>query len=173
MSQFNNKKYFINITLASLLSCLGLISNSALAHSNNCFEKVNIEAGFIGFTEPKNSKLGEWYKNTFDLTTAKEFTFPDGSVTGVLMNKDEFIVEVFYRDDAKKATDIAALDKHHVTGVMKFGLFTDADLPKLKQCLTNKGVNATRIWKDKNLHVDMLQVTDPSDNVIEIITRQK
>jgi len=173
MNLFKSKKHFINIVLASFTFSLSLISNSAMAHSDNCFDNVNIEASFIGFTEPKSSKLGEWYKNTFGLATAKEFSFPDGSVTGILMNKGEFIVEVFYRDDAIKATDIPALDKHHVTGVMKFGLFTNADLPKLKQCLTNKGINATRIWKDKNLHVDMLQVTDPSNNVIEIIARQK
>jgi len=173
MNLFKKNNYFLGRALAPFILSAGLISNYAAANTNNCFESVNIEPSFIGFTETKNSNLGEWYKNTFGLTVVKEFTFPDGSVTGVLMNKGEFIVEVFHRDDALKATDVVELNKHQVTGVMKFGLFTDANLPQLKQCLTKSGVNATRIWKDKNLHVDMLQVTDPSGNVIEVIARQK
>jgi hypothetical protein len=172
MNFFNKSKGYLNFILAPVILSVGLISNSAFAHTGNCFDNIKIEPSFIGFTEPKKSNLGEWYKNTFGLTTVKEFAFPDGSVTGILMNKGEFIVEVFHRDDALKAANIVELNKHQVTGVMKFGLFTDADLPKLKQCLTKSGVNATRIWKDKNLHIDMLQVTDPSGNVIEVITRK-
>jgi len=164
------KVTFVKVALTLSVS---LISNSTFAHTQSCFESINIEPSFIGFTETKDNKLGDWYKDTFALTTVKEFSFPDGSVTGVLMNKGEFIVEVFYRNDAVKATDIDALKKHHMTGVMKFGIFTDANLDKLKQCLVEKGIKATRIWKDKNLHLDMLQVTDPSNNVIEVITRQK
>jgi hypothetical protein len=171
LSKKNNNS--ISGVLTPFILSVWLISSGAAAQAANCFDNIKIEPNFIGFTEPKKSNLGHWYKNTFGLTTVKEFAFPDGSVTGILMNKDEFIVEVFHRDDALKATDVIELNKHQVTGVMKFGLFTNADLPKLKQCLTQSGVNATRIWKDINLHVDMLQVTDPSGNVIEVITRQK
>ncbi|NQZ81971.1 MAG: hypothetical protein HRT52_13230 [Colwellia sp.] len=173
MNAFFKIKQQVNLVKLTLTFSLYLISNSTLAQTQSCFKHVNIEPSFIGFTEPKNSNLGDWYKKTFGLTTVKEFTFPDGSVTGVLMNKDEFIVEVFYRDDAVKVTDIEALKEHHITGVMKFGIFTNANLDKLKQCLVKSAIKATRIWKDKNLHVDMLQVTDPSNNVIEIISRQK
>ena len=57
-------------------------------------------------------------------------------------------------------------------GINKVGIFTNADLPTLKHCLIEAGVKASRIWQDKNLAVDLLQVMDPDGNVLEIITRK-
>jgi hypothetical protein len=72
---------------------------------------VKIEPNFIAFTAKKGSKLVDWYKRTFGLETLKDFAFPDGSVTGTLMRKDEFAVEVFYRDDAVDKMDVAPSSK--------------------------------------------------------------
>jgi len=72
------------------------------------------------------------------------------------MNKGGFIIEVFYRSDAMKVTDLEAMKEHHITGVMKFGIFINSNLDKLKQCLVETSIKAKRIWKDKNLHIDML-----------------
>ena len=58
---------------------------------NNCLNKISLEPSFIAITTHKNSKLGEWYKNTFGLEIVKEFAFFNGITTGVLMKKDEFI----------------------------------------------------------------------------------
>ena len=57
-------------------------------------------------------------------------------------------------------------------GVNKVGIFTNANLPALKSCLNKIGVEATRIWQDKNLGIDLLQVIDPDGNVLEIISRR-
>ena len=57
-------------------------------------------------------------------------------------------------------------------GISKVGIFTNADLPRLKKCLVNAGINATRIWHDKNLAIDLLQVIDPDGNLFELITRR-
>ncbi len=121
----------------------------------------------------KGSQLGDRYKKTFGLKVVKEFAFPDGSVTGVLMHKDEFVVEVFYRDDLLDKKN-NTLDSNTVrwAGISKFGIYTDTGLPHLKQCLKKHGVQATRIWKDKNLGIDLLEVIDPNQNILEIIQRR-
>jgi len=99
---------------------------------------VKIEPGFIAFTAAKDSQLGNWYQETFDLKIVKEFTFPDGSVRGILMRKAEFVVEVFYRNNALNKQNYASkAELEQWTGVAKFGIYTDADLPQLKQCLNN------------------------------------
>ena len=54
---------------------------------------------------------------------------------------------------------------------MKFGIYTNANLKILKQCLNNNGVNAGRIFNDKKLNIDLLQVIDPEQNILEIISR--
>ena len=152
--------------------CLALVSTNLYAQSPSCFDEVNLEPGFIAFTTKKHSKLADWYKRVFDLETAKEFSFPDGTVTGVLMHKEEFVVEVFNRDDALQGLDYVpgALPEQWL-GVTKYGVYTDADLTALKQCLENQGVKAGRIFNDKKLGIDLLQVVDPELNVLEIISR--
>lgn len=153
--------------------CLFSLNSLALPQSQSCFYQVKIEPAFIAFTASKNSQLGAWYKKTFDLETVKEFAFPDGSVTGILMRKEEFIVEVFYRDEVHEKIDYAPKSKtEQWTGVMKSGFYVNADLIQLKQCLLEQGVQATRIWQDKKLGIDLLQVIDPNKNVLEIIQRR-
>gem|GEM_PF-2433695 len=160
------------ISLGVLSVCLALVSTNLSAQSQSCFDEVKLEPSFIAFTTNKQSKLADWYKRVFGLETVKEFSFPDGSVTGVLMHKEEFVVEVFNRDNA--------LDGHNYVpdavpeqwlGVSKYGVYTNADLPILKQCLEDQGVKAGRIFKDKKLGIDLLQVVDPELNVLEIISR--
>ena len=56
-------------------------------------------------------------------------------------------------------------------GFMKFGVYTDTNLPILKKCLKNQGVKVGRIFSDKKLDIDLLQVVDPELNVLEIISR--
>ncbi len=140
----------------------------------NCLSEISLEPSFIAFTTHKNSELGDWYKTTFGLEIIKEFAFPDGSATGVLMKKDEFVVEVFYRNDALKKNDLKPdSNPEQWSGFMKFGFYTNANLIALKACLKRKNINAGRIFRDDNLGVDLLQVTDPEGNVLEIISRLK
>lgn len=157
-----------------LISAL-IISFNAIGQNkkpNNCLSKVHLEPTFIAFTTHKGSELGNWYKNTFGLEIVKEFAFPDGSITGVLMKKDEFVVEIFYRNDALKKSDLESdSNPEQWSGFMKFGFYTDANLVDLKACLKRKNINAGRIFKDENLGVDLLQVIDPEGNVLEIISR--
>ena len=142
------------------------------AQAASCFAEVHLEAGFVALTTNRQSELAAWYRQTFGLEIAKEFAFPDGKVTGVLMRKDEFVVEVFNRDDALIGTSLVpAAQGEQWTGLMKFGVYSDADLLLLRQCLRGQGVAATRIFKDTNLNVDLLLVTDPEGNFIEIISR--
>ncbi len=141
---------------------------------SNCLSKTLLEPSFIAFTTHKDSELGTWYKNTFGLEIVKEFAFPDGSVTGVLMKKDEFVVEIFYRNDALKKSDLKPnSNSEQWSGFMKFGFYTDANLIDLKACLKSENINAGRIFRDDNLGIDLLQVIDPEGNVLEIISRLK
>jgi len=148
------------------------ITNSAI-QSKECFANIKLEANLIAFTAGKGSSLANWYQQVFDLKTVKEFAFPDGKTTGVLMHKNDFIIEVFFKEEllvAKEQVPQSSADQWQ--GVNKIGIFSNADLPKLKHCLNTIGVNATRIWKDKNLGIDLLQVVDPDGNVLEIISRR-
>lgn len=141
---------------------------------NNCLDKVHLEPSFIAFTTHKNSELGNWYKNTFGLEIVKEFSFPDGSATGILMKKKEFVVEIFFRNDALIKSKLKPdSNSEQWSGFMKFGFYTDANLVTLKACLKNKDINVGRIFKDDNLGVDLLQVIDPEGNILEIISRHK
>ena len=141
---------------------------------NNCLDKVNLEPSFIAFTTHNNSELGSWYKNTFGLEIVKEFSFPDGSATGILMKKGEFVIEIFYRNDALKKSKLKlGSNSEQWSGFMKIGFYTDANLVTLKTCLKNKNINVGRIFKDDNLGVDLLQVIDPEGNILEIISRHK
>jgi uncharacterized glyoxalase superfamily protein PhnB len=57
------------------------------AQTQSCFDKVSLEPSLIAFTPTKDSTLADWYKQVFGLETVKEFSFPDGTVTGSLMHK--------------------------------------------------------------------------------------
>jgi len=88
------------------------------------------------------------------------------------MHKEEFVVELFNRDDVLERHDYAPdASPEQWQGVAKYGAYTNADLPILKQCLKDQGVKAGRIFKDKNLGIDLFQIVDPELNVIEIISR--
>lgn len=140
----------------------------------NCLSNISLEPSFIAFTTHKNSGLGDWYQNTFGLEIVKEFTFTDGSATGILMKKDEFVVEIFYRNDVLIKSDLMPdSNAEQWSGFMKFGFYTNTNLIQLKECLNSKTIHAGRIFRDDNLGVDLLQVLDPEGNVLEIISRVK
>lgn len=149
-------------------------TSKVYANDSTCFSRVIIEPGFIAFTSKKSSKLAGWYQTLLGLNIVKKFSFPDGSINGVLMHKGEFIVEVFNRDDALEQQDYVPTAKpEQWSGVMKFGIYTNANLATLKQCLNKRGINAGRIFNDAKLNIDLLQVIDPELNVLEIISRSK
>ncbi|SFC67644.1 VOC family protein [Pseudoalteromonas denitrificans] len=164
-----NKSKILNVTFSvqTLIFLISIISSSSIAQANSCFERKNLEPSFIAINSYKGSNLGKWYQDVFNLKTVKEFAFEGGSATGVLMHNDEFIVEVFFY----KNGDVNKQKPQTKSGIKKFGMFTNIDLQKLKTCLNAKGVKATRIYNDKNLNIDLLQVIDPSNNVFEIIKR--
>lgn len=58
-------------------------------------------------------------------------------------------------------------------GFMKFGVYTNADLPTLKECLLSNGHIAGRIFSDEKLGIDLLLVIEPERNIIEIISRNQ
>lgn len=157
----------IIVVLVLMTSCI-----IQAQETETCFDAVKLEPAFIAFSTSKDSKLGTWYQETFGLEIVKEFSFPDGSVTGVLMKRDEFVVELFYRKNGYDTKDYVPNSKSDEwKGFMKFGMYTNANLKELRDCLKKKGVNAGRIYNDKNLKVDLLQVIDPEGNVLEIISR--
>lgn len=156
-----------------ILSFLSIfIGTDAYAQSGTCFDDIKLEPTFLALTSNKDSELGGWYLRLFDLEIAKEFSSPDGAVTGVLMHRGDFIVEVFYRADMLQTSD--QTHESNATprrGIMKVGIFTDANLLELQHCLKLQGTNAGRIFNDEKLGIDLLLVTDPDQNVLEIISR--
>lgn len=166
--------YFGVFIMSSLLntSAQAKMDSTQAAAQQSCFAAVTLEPSFVAFTTKKHSTLAQWYKNVFGLKIAKEFSFPDGSVTGVLMNKGEFVVEVFNRSKALEGKDDqASANTEQWMGIAKYGIYTNAELSSLKQCLIKQGVKAGRIFVDNNLGIHLLQVSDPEENVMEIISR--
>ena len=162
----------MSFSIASCSSSHMLASSQTTPQSQHCFSGVQLEPSFIAFTTSAGSRLDEWYKDTFALEVAKTFASPDGRMSGVLMHRDEFIVEIFYLADVLSRNEFAPTSNpSQWEGIRKFGVYSDADLLVLKQCLIDQGVNAGRIFKDDNLNVDLLLVTDPEQNTIEIIRR--
>ena len=165
------RKSEVIIAFALMLSFITFAQTNKNLKST-CFESVHIEPGFIAFSTSKNSQLGKWYQDVFGLEVVKEFAFPDGSVNGVLMKRNEFVVELFYRDNILERKTFKPESKtEQWKGVMKVGVYTNANLPKLKKCLKNRGLKAGRIFNDTTLNIDLLHVTDPEGNAIEIISR--
>jgi len=164
--------FILGLTFVSNLAAANTVNDNAI-ETEKCFANIELEASLIAFTAGKGSSLANWYQQVFDLKTVKEFAFPDGKTTGVLMHKNDFIIEVFFKEEllvAKEQVPQSSADQWQ--GVNKVGIFSNADLPQLKQCLNTIGVNATRIWQDKNLGIDLLQVIDPDGNVLEIVSRR-
>lgn len=168
--------WFISSMLIMAFTCNQVSANTLNTKPSEavqCFDNVQLEASLIAFTAAKGSSLANWYQRVFKLNTVKEFAFPDGKTTGILMHKDDFIIEVFFKEEllvAKEQVPQSLAEQWQ--GVNKVGIFTNADLPALKKCLNQSGVKAGRIWQDKNLAVDLLQVIDPDGNVLEIINRR-
>ena len=147
---------------------------NAQSKNENCFKNVKLESGFVAFSSSQKSNIANWYQKVFDLEIVKEFTFPDGTITGKLMKKDEFAIEVFNRKKIFKRKDYKPISKSEEwKGIMKFGIYTNANLPSLKKCLKNNNINAGRIFKDINLGINLLLIRDPEGNLIEIISRIK
>lgn len=175
LKQLKLATFYFGAAMASFWLSTSTQANETEVHAashQSCFTAVTLEPSFVAFTTTKHSTLAQWYKKVFGLKTVKEFSFPDGSVTGVLMNKDEFVVEVFNRSKALDGRDYQPrANAEQWLGVAKYGVYTNAELPSLKQCLIKQGVKAGRIYVDNNLGIHLLQVTDPEANVVEIISR--
>jgi len=161
------------LLIASLVAAMPVLAHTeAIPTKPNCFANVTIEPGFVAFTTHKKSTLDQWYRRVFNLKTIKEFSFPDGSVDGLLMRRDEFVVEVFKRDDVLQGKTLKPKAKpSQWAGVKKVGIYSNAKLDTLKLCLLQQGVQAGRIYDDKNLGIRLLHVTDPESNNLEIISR--
>ncbi|WP_224484723.1 VOC family protein [Robertkochia aurantiaca] len=155
-----------------LLAALTLSLKASAQEQHSCFYNVALEPAFIAFNTHKNSELDKWYKNTFGLEVVKEFEVPDGSATGIIMRKDDFIVEIFFRNHTAELHEKKDNTRSKPGGgIMKIGLFTDASLTDLKDCLNNNSGKAGRIFRDQELGIDLLHLTDPEGNVLEIISR--
>lgn len=171
--EIHKKKLMLSSFFSLTLLFTSINSQGNEREQNNCFTGVNIEPGFVAFTSNQGSDLASWYKKIFQLNTVKEFSFPDGSVTGTLMQRRGFIVEVFNRKVPIIPEDIKPNNhRSDWNGFMKVGIFTDADLSSLKACLVNHNVKATRIYDDQKLKIKLLQVIDPENNFLEIISRK-
>jgi hypothetical protein len=99
-----------------------LISAAVSAQPRSCFDQVTLEPSLIAFTTNRDSDLADWYQRIFGLKITKEFSFPDGSVTGTLMHKDEFVLEIFNRDDIFEGLDyVPGASSEQWRGVMHLG----------------------------------------------------
>lgn len=153
---------------------IGIICFSQISERDgrNCFSELEFESGFIAITTSKDSELGDWYKESFDMEQIKEFASADGNSTGIILRKNQFVVEILFRNDLIERKDSgpgAGNEKWY--GLQKFGVYTNADLLELKQCLLENGINAGRIFRDSELGEDLLLVKDPEGNMMEIISR--
>lgn len=164
------KKYLISLVLLITVSvCFSQISKD---EHQNCLDNHKIESGFIAITTHENSDLAEWYQNSFGMEQVKYFESADGNSRGVILRKDKFVVEIIFRRDLVKRKAVRPQVKNEEwDGLLKFGVYTDANLLELKDCLLRNGINAGRIFKDKELKEDLLLVRDPEGNMMELISR--
>jgi hypothetical protein len=161
----------INCWLLALTIFFCGLSNTANAQitdvkNGQCFKNTNFAPTFFALNSNEGSHLGSWYKSVFGLQTVKEFAFPNGYATGELMKNNHLAIEIFY------LSQLNSLDGPS-KGYMKVGIHQDANLQTLKSCLLGIGVAAGRIFKDENLDLDLLYVTDPDGNGLEIIAPRK
>lgn len=163
----------LGLLIFSLAAALPVQAHTeTIQPSTNCFANVTLEPGFVAFTSHKKSTLDQWYRRVFNLEIVKEFSFPDGSVDGLLMKNNELVIEIFKRDDVFEGKTFSPKAKPaQWAGVKKVGIYSNAKLDTLKQCLLKQGVQAGRIYDDKNLGIRLLHVTDPESNNLEIISR--
>jgi hypothetical protein len=134
--------------------------------NGQCFKNTNFAPTFFALNSKEGSHLGSWYKSVFGLQTVKEFALPNGTATGELMKNNHLAIEIFY------LSQLNSLDGPS-KGYMKIGIHQDSNLQTLKSCLLGIGVAAGRIFEDENLNLDLLYVTDPDGNGLEIIAPRK
>jgi len=163
-NEMNNYKGF-SLRVLVLSWFLSASVNAQQQQYVYCFEGIKISPSFIALETAFDSNLHQWYKQLFQLKKVKEFTFPDGNTKGVLMERDDFVVEVFNKKSLNERAQRVG------KGVMKFGFFADANLHNLQSCLKAQKIKAKRIFKDKNLKASLLLIEDPEGNYFEVIVK--
>ena len=169
-------KHFVNSLLsvaAPFIATVSLLLSGSAKAKGNCFDDINIEPGFVALTSSRESNLADWYKDLFNLEVVKTFGSGEQATTGVLMKKGEFALEVFNKKYPVIPEQLKPkIHRSNWNGISKVGVYTSANLDKLKSCLVADGVKATRIFDDTNLNIKLLLVIDPENNYLEIITRK-
>ncbi|MCM8567758.1 hypothetical protein NE848_00075 [Gramella jeungdoensis] len=165
-----NRKYFVSLIFLVIgFICFSQIPNKK---SQNCFSKLEFESGFIAITTSKDSDLANWYRQNFGMEQVKEFTSANGNSSGIILRKDKFVLEILFRNKLIERKQFRpGAQNEEWDGLLKFGVYTNADLLVLKQCLLERGVNAGRIFRDDELGEDLLLVKDPEGNMMELISR--
>ncbi|TBW27387.1 VOC family protein [Gramella sp. KN1008] len=161
-----NKKSFLNLIFLILVTTA--FSQAPVEKPHDCFNELKFESGFIAITTHYNSELAKWYEESFGMNSIKEFTSKDGRSFGIILRRDQFVVEIIH---AKELKENQGPSSEVRSGLLKFGVYVNADLFSLKDCLLKEGVKAGRIFRDEELGEELLLVRDPEGNMIEIISR--
>lgn len=164
-----NKKLFFKLICLLLLSIK--LPVWAQSPSQECFENIEFQKGFLALNTSYDSELANWYKSNFDMETVKEFASSNGESFGIILKKDEQIIEIIH----SKSTSEADISQGHVqssghAGFQKGGIFTESDLQDLQRCLKAAGISAGRIYHDRELKLKLLHLIDPEGNQFEIIS---
>lgn len=161
-----NKKYFLGLVF--LIMGTNSFAQIPGEKHHDCFDDLKFESGFIAITTHDKSELAQWYKETFGMNSIKEFTSKDGSSSGIILRRDQFVVEIIKSKEIRESKEQSPEVRR---GLLKFGVYVNADLASLSECLLKEGVNAGRIFNDEELGEELLLVKDPEGNMIELISR--
>lgn len=162
-----NKIYFLPV-LFSLVINYPSWAQSAIS---NCFEDIELKKGFVALNTTYDSRLVDWYQSTFGMEVVKEFNSSNGESFGIILQKDEHLVEIIHNKSiSKKDITHRIIQASENAGYRKIGIFTNADLENLRECLKTVPIDAGRIYHDMELKIKLLHLIDPEGNQIEIIS---
>lgn len=160
--------HFLRISFGLLFSFFSLFSYSQ-KDNQSCFADLDMESGFIAINTHSNSDLADWYRENLGMRIVKEFDSHDQQLKGIILKKDNFVVEILFRKELSASENSVERSKN--AGLMKYGVFINKDLETLKNCLLAKNIKAGRIFRDEELGVDLLLLKDPEGNIFELIQR--
>lgn len=128
-----------------------------------CFTQTDFEPGFVAIVTQPETQLHTWYMDLLGMELIKEFS--SGDHTGKILKRGPLYVEILSYKTAVSCTG------GPFRGIKKTGIFINTPVQEIKSCLLQNGVQAGRIFHDREMGFYLLHLVDPEGNELELLSK--